>query len=167
MASERTRFDCTPEQYHAGLDMLWPAIGNDLGEHATVWHATVAEIERLRSVYDAVTNYRRKEREILGLPEDAREEDHLAKMRRIMTQHREIDQAYQVAADGKAYWKATSETLKAELAERDKPCVWCYDSHHEYWQASCDASAAYLFTEPKVPEHYVFCPNCGHPIQGA
>jgi hypothetical protein len=51
----RDHFDCTPQQYHAGLDILWRAIeGHDL-EGETAYHKCAAriagleaEVERLR-----------------------------------------------------------------------------------------------------------------------
>ncbi len=51
----RDQFDCSPRQYHAGLDILWEAIaGHDL-EGETAYHKCAsriasleAEVERLR-----------------------------------------------------------------------------------------------------------------------
>jgi hypothetical protein len=49
------KFDCTPEQYHAGLDILWDALGNPPADGRLVWQRVAdkiasqsAEIDRLR-----------------------------------------------------------------------------------------------------------------------
>ena len=55
MSDLRDQFDCTPRQYHAGLDILWEAIeGHDL-DGETVYRKCAsriasleAEVERLR-----------------------------------------------------------------------------------------------------------------------
>lgn len=56
----RDQFDCSPRQYHAGLDILWKAIeGHDL-DGETAYHKCAArideleaEVERLREQLDS------------------------------------------------------------------------------------------------------------------
>ena len=54
--------------------------------------------------------------------------------------------------------------LKAELAERDKPCVWNYDPDHFAWNTSCGGKWAFIDGGPKEngAKH---CLYCGHPIE--
>ena len=44
----RSQFDCTPEQYHAGLDKLWAALGVSGPQEHDVFTLVAAEIEQLR-----------------------------------------------------------------------------------------------------------------------
>ena len=50
MSEPRDRFDCTPQQYHAGLDILWAALGpKELGDYHTIYHAIAYELGYARN----------------------------------------------------------------------------------------------------------------------
>lgn len=50
------------------------------------------EVERLSQIDKALTEYRRKERHLLGIPDDAREEDHLDAISRLREANKHLRQ---------------------------------------------------------------------------
>ena len=44
----RDRFDCTPQQYHAGVDKLWSVLNVSGPQDDDVYTLTVKEITKLR-----------------------------------------------------------------------------------------------------------------------
>jgi len=48
----RDHFDCTPQQYHAGLDKLWRALGVTGVQDEDVFTLVEKEIGRLREAYE-------------------------------------------------------------------------------------------------------------------
>ena len=58
------------------------------------------------------------------------------------------------------------ESAEAELAEKDKPCVWKQDLLPEYepWETSC-GDAWCLDDGDPILNRMNFCPSCGHPLK--
>ncbi len=50
MSNMRNEFDCTPEQYHHGLDILWKALGVTGTQDRNVFQLAADELERLGKV---------------------------------------------------------------------------------------------------------------------
>jgi hypothetical protein len=78
----KMEFDCTPEQYHHGLDILWQALGSPSMDGRTVWERVrdriceldeqLAEarqqIERLRVEVERLENKINERRQTQGKP---------------------------------------------------------------------------------------------------
>ena len=52
---ERDSFDCTPQQYHAGLDKLWAALGLEGVQDEDCFTLAAREIERLKKIAAMIT----------------------------------------------------------------------------------------------------------------
>ncbi len=48
----RDHFDCTPQQYHSGLYILWAALGLTGVQDEDVFTLAAAELERLQAIVD-------------------------------------------------------------------------------------------------------------------
>lgn len=119
---------------------------------------------RLQAVYNAVTEYRRKERALLKLPDEAREEDHLEAIRHIVFQHKEMNQAYGVLSSNTKYWKEETAALRSKLSALEEPCVWTWDQKRLRYIPGCCNHEPIVCSGPVRPENK-FCCFCGHKIQ--
>lgn len=54
MYDPRDHFDLTPQQYHAGLDKLWNALGLTKVQDSDVFSLCASELDRLRAIVSAL-----------------------------------------------------------------------------------------------------------------
>ena len=76
--------------------------------------------------------------------------------------------ALRTMAEQKEFFRVCWEEAEAELAERDKPCVWTelprfVPQMQRRWTVGCSAPEWI----DHAPSEFRFCPVCGHPVQRA
>ncbi len=57
MTTARDHFDCTPQQYHSGLDKLWAALEISGVQDEDVFTLTAREVNRLQAIVDKLPGW--------------------------------------------------------------------------------------------------------------
>jgi len=107
----RSKFDISPEQYHAGLDKLWEALGVTGVQEQDVFTLAAAEIKQLRLLNED------KFRHLQGYCKAASEDK--GRIKQLEEQNKRINEACDIfeknSADVTAVWEE-NRTLKARIA---------------------------------------------------
>jgi hypothetical protein len=108
-------FECTPEQYHAGLDILWRAIGNPPMNDEDVYHRVAKYIDQQQAQIDGLRNGTNTTYEQLSaLHEDAvKMIDQVKLDLQIMTESRDDWQTnYNTLADSNAHLRSVLKKIE-------------------------------------------------------
>lgn len=85
------------------------------------------------------------------------QESYIAELR---TRCASAESALATMIEQKEYFRQCWEAAEAALAERDKPCVWKVNFvYHRKYESGCSGQ----WWNGK----FLYCPNCGHPVEVA